>query len=117
MRRHTTTAGLLAVALLAGGCGSDEDEPSRPAPAAGPAVVTIKDFSYAPESLTVRRGVTLTFTNRDRAPHTATSSAGGFDTGVLEQGQAKKVTLKKAGTFSYICSLHPYMRAAITVTG
>ena len=118
MTRRTTTGCLLTAALLTSGCGGGEDDagPERPAQAAVTAV-TIKDFTFAPEALTVARGATVTFTNEDKAPHTATSAPGKFDTGVLKQGQARKVTLGTAGQFTYICSLHPYMKATLTVTG
>lgn len=82
--------------------------------------VPIKDFLYDPEAVTVAVGAKITFTNQDRAPHTATSGAspdadGVFDTGTLAKGQSKSVRLVKAGTFSYYCAIHPFMKGTVTV--
>ena len=85
------------------------------APAGGDAV-TIKDFAYAPPNLTVASGTRLTFTNNDSTSHTATSTdQGGFDTGTIEKGQTKSVTVEQPGTYSYICSFHPFMHGTVTV--
>ncbi len=105
---------LTAAALLAG-CGSSSDSDSEPdAPPAAPASarVEIKDFKFVPERVTVKAGAKVTFTNADRAPHTATMKPA-FDTGVLRKDEAKAVTITKAGTYAYICDLHPYMKATI----
>ena len=85
------------------------------APSTGDAV-TIKDFAYAPASLSVAKGTKLTFTNQDSTAHTATSSdQGGFDTGTIEKGQTKTVTVDQPGTYSYVCSFHPFMHGTVTV--
>lgn len=92
--------------------------------AAGPATATdavqIKDFLYDPAAITVAVGTKITFTNADSAPHTATSGPspnpdGVFDTDILQKGQSKAVKLAKAGTFAYYCTLHPFMKATVTV--
>ena len=58
----------------------------------------------------------VTWTNADSAPHTATAKAGSaFDTGTLNQGQSKKVTFSKAGTFQYTCTFHPFMSGTVVV--
>lgn len=77
--------------------------------------VSIKDFKYGPPSLSVNKGTMVTFTNQDSTEHTATASDGAFDTGSIGQGQEKSVTLEDAGTFSYVCTFHPFMRGTITV--
>jgi len=87
------------------------------APAASAATgVTIQNFAFAPSSVTVPAGTTITWTNQDSAPHTATALDGTFDTGTLKQGQSATITLSKAGTFSYICSIHPFMKGTVVVT-
>lgn len=78
--------------------------------------VVIRDFKYVPEGVEVRVGAKLTFVNDDAAPHTATDTATkAFDTGTLDKGDSKAVTLTKAGTFTYICELHPFMKGTIKV--
>ncbi|MDQ4075117.1 MAG: cupredoxin domain-containing protein, partial [Chloroflexota bacterium] len=81
------------------------------------AAVMIRGFKYEPAATTVAVGTVVTWTNQDTAPHTATSvTAGKFDTGTIEQNQSKSVTLNEAGTFEYLCSIHPQMRGTLTVT-
>lgn len=80
--------------------------------------IAISDFKFAPENVQVKRGATVTFVNRDAASHTATdSTTNAFDTGVLRKGDKKAITLSKAGSFNYICELHPFMKATIKVAG
>lgn len=77
--------------------------------------VTIQNFSFNPASLTVAPGDTVTFTNADGAPHTATSAQDGvFDTGRLRSGQSATVTIGFTGTAQYFCQVHPRMRATLT---
>jgi len=82
----------------------------------GADAVSIKGFKYAPPQATVKAGSKVTFTNDDGAPHTATDTAtGAFDTGTLNRGQSKAVTLQQPGTINYVCELHPFMKGTLTV--
>ncbi len=83
--------------------------------ATGALAVEIKDFAFHPASVTVNVGDTITWTNQDTAPHTATANDGSFDTGNLNKGQSGSHTFTKAGTFAYICSIHPNMKGTVTV--
>ena len=83
---------------------------TRPARAAAH-TVTIEGFAFAPAALAVSVGDTVTFTNNDNAPHTATGD--GFDTGRLRRGQSATVTISAAGTLAYRCQFHPNMRGTI----
>ena len=80
---------------------------------AASASVTIKDFSFAPSALTVNVGDTVTWSNVGPTVHTATGD--GFDTGNLAKGASGSHTFTAAGTFSYICTPHPFMKASVTV--
>ena len=77
--------------------------------------VEIGDGFFAPATLTVAVGDTVTWTNVDDSPHTV--SAGTFDSGNLDEGQTFSFTFTEAGTFDYVCSYHDEMTASITVTG
>lgn len=83
--------------------------------AAAPGAVTIVDFSFGPATLTVDVGDSVTWTNQDDVVHTATSSAGGFDTGDIEPGTSASATFDQAGSFSYICKPHPFMKGTVVV--
>lgn len=94
-------AGLLAWAL------------AGPAAAAG-GNVSIAGFAFAPGSLTVAAGQTVTWVNNDGVAHTATGAA--FDTGPIAPGASASVKMAKAGTFTYHCAIHPSMTGTIIVT-
>jgi hypothetical protein len=75
----------------------------------------IRDFSFAPSSITVTAGQTVTWTNDGPTDHTATAADGSFDTGILHRGRSRTLTFKHTGTFAYVCSLHPNMHGTLNV--
>ena len=79
------------------------------------AKVEIVDFAYDPDPVTVEQGGKVTWQNEDSAPHTATADDGSFDTGTLEEGKLKSESFKEAGTYTYICSIHPDMHGTVEV--
>jgi plastocyanin len=85
--------------------------------AQGASAVSIVDFAFQPASVTVPVGATVTWTNTGMAPHTSTSSAGGWDSGRLNSGQSFSFAFSRAGTFSYICTIHPQMMGTVVVQG
>lgn len=78
--------------------------------------VSIIDFTFDPQTLEIPVGTTVTWTNNDTAQHTATSNDGVWDSDILEQGESFSFTFEEAGTYDYICSLHPNMTGQIVVT-
>lgn len=84
---------------------------------------------YAPNNITVKSGTTVTVVNHDSIPHTLTSTADAadvqsprandaFDSGVLMMnGEAQIKIDDEPGTYDYFCTIHPFMRGTITVTG
>jgi plastocyanin len=92
--------------------------PTRTPPRARSAAVhsaTIADFAFQPGSITVTAGDTISWTNDDAAPHTATADDGSFDTGQLAKGASGSHTFMTAGTFAYHCAIHPSMHGTVTV--
>lgn len=86
-------------------------------PASAPtAVVHIKNFAYAPATLTVRTGATVRFVNDDGEAHTVTAGAKTFDSGGLDSGDVWSYRFTQAGTYPYFCAVHPYMRGTVVVT-
>jgi plastocyanin len=79
------------------------------------ASVTMGDFFFSPSSVTVAVGDTVTWRNNGQAPHNATADDGSFKTPDLNQGQSASETFNRAGTFSYICTIHPNMKGTIRV--
>jgi len=108
-----------ALALLLGGlaaCFSDRPA-TAPEPPAGGATVTITNFAYVPPNLSVASGAGVTWTNGDNVQHTVTADDGtSFDSNLLGKGQSFQLTAPAPGTYSYHCSVHPFMKATLTVT-
>ena len=77
--------------------------------------VTIKNFSFTPQTLTVKANEKVTWTNQDSVAHSATADDGSFDTDLLAPGASGSFTFTKKGTFTYHCSAHPSMKATIIV--
>ena len=86
-----------------------------PAAAAANTAVDIAGFAFAPRTVTVHVGDTVTWSNADARSHTATADDGSFDTGTISNGASKSVTFSTAGTFAYHCSIHPQMTATVVV--
>ena len=84
---------------------------------AGDPPVTIAGFAFHPAATTIHVGDTVTWTNQDSAEHTATASDRSFDTGALKKSASAGHTFRSAGTFSYICTIHPSMKGTIRVVG
>jgi plastocyanin len=76
---------------------------------------TISDFKFSPGSLTIHAGDTVTWSNAGPSSHTATANNGSFTTGVLAKGASASHTFTTAGTFSYFCTIHPFMHGTIVV--
>ena len=84
-------------------------------PATGNAV-NIDNFAFAPAKLTVPAGSTVTWTNRDEEPHNVVANDGSFHSPGMGSQATFSFTFTKAGTFDYVCSIHPFMRATVVVT-
>ena len=79
------------------------------------ASVNMGDFFFSPTSVTIAVGDTVTWHNSGQAPHTATANDGSFDTGTINAGGSGSHTFNSAGTFSYICTIHPNMKGTVRV--
>lgn len=77
--------------------------------------VVIKDFAFAPKTLTVAAGTTVTWVNRDDDAHQIVGKSGAFRSPALDTNESFSFTFKEAGTYEYFCSLHPQMTGTITV--
>src|SRR5262249_57138532 len=88
---------------------------SATAHASAAASVTMGDFFFSPSSVTVAVGDTVTWTNNGQAPHNATADDGSFKTPDLNNGQSASHTFSSAGTFTYICTIHPNMHGTVRV--
>jgi plastocyanin len=100
---------ILAVGLLVG-LSSDITAQQPPT-----AEVKIDNFSFAPATLTVAVGTTVTWSNREDVPHQVDSPNKVFKSKVLNKDEKFSYTFSKAGSYPYVCSIHPQMTGTIVV--
>jgi len=79
--------------------------------------VTIQQYAYGPSGLSIQQGDTVTWTNLDTVEHDVyvTSGPDSFHSPMLGKGESWSHTFTTAGSYSYICSVHPDMRASVSV--
>ncbi len=102
--------------VLAGVCASGLLWLGAGAIAAKPAThtVVIEGLKSFPEDLTVKRGDTVVWINKDPFPHTATAK-GVFDSGSIAAGGSWKYIAREVGEHPYLCTFHPNMKATLRV--
>jgi plastocyanin len=110
--RQALAFSLLGTALI---LGTVIGRNSSAAPAAQQ--VTINNYAFSPAKITIAPGTTVVWVNRDSDAHTVTDSAGPehFQSPGLENGDRFSFTFKKAGSYQYVCSVHPFMHGTIIV--
>lgn len=101
--RAAMMAGFIATALTSGSAFAQD------------ATVRIKSFMFMPMAVTVHAGDTVTWTNMDEEPHTATSDVGLFRSGGIDGGGSYSFKFEKPGVYKYTCSIHPQMIGTVTV--
>jgi len=128
MKTQVGNKSMLSVALasvalafiILGGCqkssdtvnpGSDPEDPKGP----GTNEIFIQNMAFSPSSISVAANTSITWTNKDAIAHTVTSTEGLFDSAIIPAGGTYSHTFAVAGTFQYICTLHPSMTASVKV--
>src|ERR671918_453486 len=77
--------------------------------------------AYQPNPVQVSTGATVTWTNDDAQPHTATSGQnatpdGMFDSSIMAPGATFEHTFTEAAEYPYFCLLHPNMVGTVSVS-
>ncbi|NVO15574.1 MAG: cupredoxin family copper-binding protein [Rhodoplanes sp.] len=106
--RRFGVAVLLGLALAAPAARGETSAPAA-------AKVSIDNFTFSPDRLTVAPGTTVTWTNADDIPHTVVATGKAFRSKALDTDDSFAFTFTTPGTFDYFCSLHPHMHATIVV--
>jgi plastocyanin len=105
-----TVRGVLAAALLGALCAA------RAGAADGDTIqVSAKNFMFTPATLTVQAGTTVTWVDLDDEPHTVSSDAGLFRSSALDTKERFSFKFDKAGTYHYLCTIHPQMLGTVVV--
>ncbi len=77
--------------------------------------ITIDNFSFTPQDVTVKAGATVTWTNKDDVPHTVVSTTKKFRSPVMDTDGRFSYTFSDPGTYEYFCSVHPHMTGKVIV--
>src|SRR5882724_9603424 len=87
------------------------------APASQPQVspATINNFAFMPPTLTIAAGTQVQWTNQDGTAHTVAADDNRFHSDFLNNAQTFSQTFSAPGTYSYHCSVHPFMKGKIVV--
>jgi plastocyanin len=127
MNLHRVAGSLPVVAIsaaLLAGCGgssystpaaSSGDHTTSAAPPGAARAIKIHNFAFAPTTLAVGPG-RVVVTNADGVAHTVTADDGhSFDTGSIDAGSARAITVAKPGRYAYHCEIHPNMHGTLVV--
>jgi plastocyanin len=112
-----TVAALVVVSILfAVSVAGAHKHPTAKAQKHPTRTLLIKNFSFKPANITIKRGTKVRWINNDSAAHTATANnKRSFDSGRLGKGQSYTHTFKSVGKKRYLCKIHPHMRGSVLV--
>ncbi|HET9477080.1 MAG TPA: cupredoxin family copper-binding protein [Dehalococcoidia bacterium] len=83
--------------------------------AEGDVTVEMRGFEYFPRDLTIRAGASVTWTNYDSVPHNATDDDKSWETETLHEDDSGTLAFRDTGEYTYYCTIHPSMKAKLTV--
>ena len=113
--RPAVALATLALALVAALVIALTGSTPQNAAAAATVTINIKDYAYSKKSVTVSKGTTIKWVNKDSMKHDVHGGSGGPRSKLLAKNKSYSWKASKAGTFSYYCTPHPYMKGKIIV--
>ena len=82
----------------------------------------ISGFAFVPQTMTIKKGESVTWMNEDSAlhdvasnPHPTHTDLPGLRSGTLQKGQSYTFRFDQAGNWGYHCHLHPSMTGTVVV--
>lgn len=79
-------------------------------------VVSIKDFKFVPETVTIKTGESVTWENNEAGvPHSIVLDNGDYKSATVFPGESETRRFSVAGTFPYHCGIHPGMKGVVIV--
>lgn len=132
MKNISLVLSLVAVLVIAGcvgqagtstgtadtGAPAEENEQTvvKEATAAKTVTIDMRNFEYVQPVVTIKKGDTVKWTQRDSVGHTVTSDNSAWESSpTLKNGESFEHTFTEAGTFTYHCTPHPYMKGKVIV--
>lgn len=84
--------------------------------AAADTPVDIRDFAFNPNPVEIAAGGSVTWTNQDAVPHTATGvDRAVLQSGTIQPGASFTQVFDTPGTFDYFCEFHGNMKGQVIV--
>ena len=82
----------------------------------GTAAIAIQSFTFSAQTLTVKQGTTVMWTNNDHTNHTVTGDTSAeFKSAAIPASHSFAFTFTEVGTFPYHCAIHPGMTGVVVV--
>jgi plastocyanin len=78
--------------------------------------IHVDNFTFSPQTLTVAKGTTVVWVNRDDTPHRIVAVKNQFKSPVIDTDERFRWTFTEAGSYAYFCSMHPHMTGTVTVS-
>ncbi len=95
---------------------SDTEPPAVDGEAGGAVAIGMKDIRFVPDEATVKVGQQVTWTNNEAVPHNVVADEGAdFESDTFGEGGTFSHTPDRAGTITYVCTIHPGMDGTLTV--
>ena len=108
--------GIMMAGHIGGGMmGRAGSSAQTPFVAPGDVTVDIRGFEYFPRDLTIKAGASVTWTNLDNVPHNATDDDKSWETETLHEDDSDTLMFPNPGEYTYYCTIHPSMKAKLTV--
>jgi plastocyanin len=85
------------------------------APPPGPGVVSIANYQFVPNQVTVAAGQSITWVNSDTSLHQLVITGKAQKTPILLTGQSAQLTITEPGVYEYVDGLHPSVKGKIEV--
>lgn len=104
---------LLIILILIIGCSPKSPTETNIQPSEKTTTITIKEFKFNPNALTISAGTTVKWVNEDVAPHTIKSEF--FNSATLKTSDSFEFAFENKGSYDYICGIHPSMKGKIIV--
>ena len=87
-------------------------------PAAAPestVEITIDNFTFTPDTITIEPGTIVKWLNRDDIPHTVVAKSLAFKSRALDTDDSFSYQFNEVGVIDYFCALHPHMTGKVIV--
>lgn len=108
--------GILMASHMGGGMmGRAGSSAQTPFVGQGDVTVDMRGFEYFPRDLTIKSGAAVTWVNYDNVPHNATENEKAWETETLRENESGTLTFSEPGEYEYYCTIHPSMKAKLTV--